>query len=621
MNANTRFPRLRSSIAGDATCRFHSACVTPCGTSRAVTRRVGRAAVTALIVSGISLLGPAGLAAASSHSLAVANESAGANSWIATAPGVDPVPLPSDPGEPPPEPTVSGEPEPEPEPSPSVSNGTPTPTPTPTPEVEVPPTEPTDEVPQQRPASPPSVAVTQIPWLSILLAVATLVISGVIIFVLARRGRRAAAAAPDETLDPDDTCDGDELQDPALTLAAMIVTGEAMIQGGYPVDSVQDALKDIAHVNGESTAEIVTFPSAVLVSLRRGSTVETETVATGGASLLMYQIEALDSAVLAARSGALSPRKLLKRLHSIRDLVPPFSFVQRLIASVVMSSGLAMMLDASWAGIALAGLLGGLVGALMLWGARIDARYQPLLVVAAAFFVALVVFLVARTNLDLGILPAVAAPLVMLLPGALLTTGVIELSTGEIMAGASRLAAGAMRLVLLAFGIVAAAALVGVPSIQLDSAVQPLGILAPWIGVAAFGAGLVVYQCARPGSLPWILLVLYVAYAAQVLGGVFLGAVLSAAIGALVMTPVAIYISRQPSAPPAVVSFLPGFFLLVPGSLGLVGVTAILDGDSTGVATLTTTLATMVSITLGLLFGLGLSNLMTRASARRQKST
>src|SRR5690606_2928944 len=134
-----------------------------------------------------------------------------------------------------------------------------------------------------------------------------------------------------------------------------------------------------------------------------------------------------------------------------------------------------------------------------------DARYQPLLVVAASFFVALVVFLVARANLDLGILPAIAAPLVMLLPGALLTTGVIELSTGEIMAGAPRLAAGAMRLVLLAFGIVAAAALVGVPGIQLDSAAQPLGILAPWIGVAAFGAGLVVYQCARPKSLGWIL--------------------------------------------------------------------------------------------------------------------
>lgn len=393
-----------------------------------------------------------------------------------------------------------------------------------------------------------------------------------------------------------------------------------MIEGGYPVDQVQDALKDIARVNGESVAEIITFPAAVLVSLRSGGTVQTEAVSTGGASLLLFQLEELDTTVQEARRGALSPDDLLRRMRIIRRRVPPFSFVQRLIASVFISVGLAMLLDASWAGLALAGLLGGFVGALMLLGSNIEPRYQALLVVAAAFVVALVVFLVVRANLDPGILPSLVAPLVMLLPGALLTTGVIELSTGEIVAGSARLAAGVMRLVLLAFGIVAAAALVGLPRIQLDSAAQPLGAAAPWIGVAVFGVGLVVYQCARPRALPWILLLLYVAYAAQVIGGVFLGAALSAAIGALVMAPVAVFIARQSSGPPAIVSFLPAFLILVPGALGLAGVTSILDGDSSGLATLTTTMATMVAITLGVLVGLSLSNLQSWASARRRKS-
>jgi uncharacterized membrane protein YjjB (DUF3815 family) len=162
--------------------------------------------------------------------------------------------------------------------------------------------------------------------------------------------------------------------------------------------------------------------------------------------------------------------------------------------------------------------------------------------------------------------------------------------------------------------------LVGVTRIQLDSAAQPLGAAAPWFGVAVFGVGLAVYQCARPRSLPWILLVLYVAYAAQVIGGVFLGAVLSAAIGALVMTPVAVLVARQPSGPPAIVSFLPAFWLLVPGALGLVGVTSILDGDAGGLATLTTTISTMVAITLGVLVGLGLSSLLSRRFARGRNS-
>ncbi len=52
---------------------------------------------------------------------------------------------------------------------------------------------------------------------------------------------------------------------------------------------------------------------------------------------------------------------------------------------------------------------------------------------------------------------------------------------------------------------------------------------------------------------------------------------------------------------------MPAFWLLVPGALGLVGVTTILDGDTYGLRTLTTTTTTMVAIALGVLVGLAFS--------------
>ena len=55
-------------------------------------------------------------------------------------------------------------------------------------------------------------------------------------------------------------------------------------------------------------------------------------------------------------------------------------------------------------------------------------------------------------------------PLVTFLPGAALTTSVVELSAGEMVTGASRLVAGTLQLVLLAFGIVAGAQAFGAPS-------------------------------------------------------------------------------------------------------------------------------------------------------------
>ena len=56
-------------------------------------------------------------------------------------------------------------------------------------------------------------------------------------------------------------------------------------------------------------------------------------------------------------------------------------------------------------------------------------------------------------------MPTLIAPLITLLPGALLTTAVIELASGQMISGAGRLAAGATQLLLLALGIVGPALL------------------------------------------------------------------------------------------------------------------------------------------------------------------
>lgn len=511
---------------------------------------------------------------------------------------------PSEPGEPG-DPGVSPEPELTPSPEPEPSEPAPSEEPSPAPE-ETPKPEGGETV--FVPGLPPVVSSSDTSWLSIGIAVAAILISLAIAALIVRRRPAPAASIPfrqDQNL-----ASSDEL------LGALTTVGETMIDSGYPVTMVKAALEDLALVNDAPDAEVVVFPTALLVSVPDGAKTLTKVVSAGSASYLLHQVDAVDRVIEEGRRSPSSARWVRAQLAQAVASPAPFTPLQRVAAYALASVGISVLLGASWAGVAVSAALGLAVGAALLSSERVPSSYRVLVTVLAALGVSMVVFLLARTSVDPGVLPSLVAPLVILLPGGLLTTAVIELATGHIMAGAARLAAGAMRLVLLAVGILGAAALVGVPELEFTGADEPLGPIAPWIAVAVFGFGIAVHQCARPQSIAWIILVLYVAYGAQVLGNIFFGGVLSALVGAAAMTPVAVFVARQRSGPPAIVSFLPAFWLLVPGALGLVGVTAILDGDSSGLNTLSTTIATMVAIALGVLIGLAATRLLG-AGARR----
>ena len=177
------------------------------------------------------------------------------------------------------------------------------------------------------------------------------------------------------------------------------------------------------------------------------------------------------------------------------------------------------------------------------------------------------------------------ASLVVFLPGAALTTAVLELAAGQMISGSSRLVSGGVQLALLAFGILAGIEAVGVPSSQVlvrhRATARRLGAVARRARVRRRRDTWRTRR--RPGRSSGLLVVLYAAWSGQVLGNAVLGGYVSALVGAAVMTPVAFLVSRLPSAMPAHASFLPGFWLLVPGALGLIGLTQLAgDGDGAG---------------------------------------
>ena len=487
--------------------------------------------------------------------------------------------------------------------------------------------------PESRPATQPAVQTSTIPLGSAVFAAIVLVAVALLVRAAVRRTPPPAPPAPGG-----DTATGatageaivDEVAGPApgsfeeaQTLQFLLELGRGLIDAGESSANTAQTLEDVAEVNGIRGLGAVVLPTALIVSVPHGSDVQTEVRTAGGAKLTMDQSDELVRVVRRAEHAEITPGEGLAAIARARTLPPRFSPPMRLLGATIFTVGLVLLLRGSWADLVLGAVLGVGVGALQIALARTTSReirnYQAFWPLLAAFAVTVVVLGLGRVWSELSVFAPLVAPLVTFLPGGLLTTGVLELSSGHVISGAGRLASGVMQLVLLALGIVAGAQLVGVPaSIIGETSSDPLGVAAAWLGVAVFGVGVFLFYGARTEALRWILLVLYVAYAGQVIGGLFFGGTLSAFYGAVAMTPVAMLAARQEDGPSMLVTFTPGFWLLVPGALGLEGITRIFGDDEVeGINAMVTTVATMVSVSLGVLLGLAVGSRIPALSRPR----
>jgi uncharacterized membrane protein YjjB (DUF3815 family) len=70
------------------------------------------------------------------------------------------------------------------------------------------------------------------------------------------------------------------------------------------------------------------------------------------------------------------------------------------------------------------------------------------------------------------------------------------------------------------------------------------------------------------------------------------------------MVPIAHIVSHARTAPPAHVMFLPAFWLLVPGTIGLIGITEIVGNNAQhGTQNVAAALTSIPSVALGILVG------------------
>jgi uncharacterized membrane protein YjjP (DUF1212 family) len=380
----------------------------------------------------------------------------------------------------------------------------------------------------------------------------------------------------------------------------LVRLGAAMIATGQPAHEVQEELADVSAHLGYGDIQIGAGPTSITVALASGAPATFELITT--------QLR-LDQAVDVRRiryellTDRVDRDRALIQLAALPGRPPRYPTWLRHLGFVAVAAGIAMILQPGRAN-----LLGAVLCAVVViglgWGAERSQLLATLLPTVAAFVVACVVLSAAQAGLLDGPLRTVLPPLAALLPGALIVNGMSELAAGHMQAGSSRLMYGTVQLGLFALGLVAAVALLNVEAPQLANLrVDDLGWWAPVVGLAIIGIGICLMEGVGLRLLPWVLLLLMVAGTAQGVGQHFGPAALGSFFGAAAASMGAMLIEALRPQLPRLVVFLPAFWLLVPGSLGLLGATQLVVDPGQALELGLGVAVIICAIALGLLVG------------------
>jgi uncharacterized membrane protein YjjP (DUF1212 family)/uncharacterized membrane protein YjjB (DUF3815 family) len=376
--------------------------------------------------------------------------------------------------------------------------------------------------------------------------------------------------------------------------------GAAMVATGQPVDEIEDELREVGRHLGAPDVKVAAGPTAVHVGLASGVPATLQSV---DGPLRLDQAADVRLIRHLLVTGQVDVERAVDRLVGLRGKPPRYPPWLADVGFVTVAVGICLILQPG-----LANLGAAVVGGAIVVGLSRLARWYPsllaLLPTVAGFVVSALVFAAADAGLLDGALRTVLPPLAVLLPGALMVTGLSELAAGAMVAGSSRLLYGTVQLLLFALGIAAAAALLRTPAQLLGNVrVAELGWWAAPLGLIVIGVGIALMESVPVRLMPWVLAVLVVTFLAQLAGqrlgapalGSFLGAV-AATLGAST----AELIHRRL---PRLVVFLPSFWLLVPGSLGLIGVSEVAIVSGQGPTVGFEVLAVILAIAMGLLVG------------------
>lgn len=302
--------------------------------------------------------------------------------------------------------------------------------------------------------------------------------------------------------------------------------------------------------------------------------------------------------------GEVSAEQAYARLSNWQP-TPLYPLWLQILCWGLTGGAVAVMLTASWAGILAAAVAGAMTGLLVTQAGA--ALREGGLEAIAALFSTFLVFVLNRLVPGLDVFVVIMSSLIVLIPGLGLTIAVTELSTDHLASGSARLSGALVTLLKLSLGVLIGTIVVGwfgwsPESVSASSLTSPPDWFRwPALLAAAFSFGVLFSVRLKEFHFAMIAAIIsYVVSRVGVAAGGLEFGVLLASMSVAVLSNLYGRVFKQSGA----LIRVPGVILLVPGTIGYHGATALfLDGGTNLTDTTLLALRLLIALVGGLLFG------------------
>ena len=381
----------------------------------------------------------------------------------------------------------------------------------------------------------------------------------------------------------------------------MLKLARALHAYGYSAARLEDILAATADRLGLAGHRFFSMPTQIMAAFGPEDRQRTHLLRVEPGEVNLGKVAALEQVSLDVAQGRASPEEGMERIERIVAAPSPYGPAVVTLAHGVLSGTVCQFLGGGWREIVVATVLGLGLGLLAIYAAS-HARVGRVFESLAAFLISTAAIGLARLVGPISVFVATLAGLIVLMPGLLLTTAITELATRHLASGTLRLSSAFMTLLGIVFGVALGSRL-GAMLFGDPASAIPVGLpgWAPYVAIVLASASSVVILRADPRDAPWIVAAGVLGVLSGRLGAAKLGLELGMFVAAFGVAMASAAYERWRNRPAPVV-LVPGILLLVPGSIGYLSMSSLMERNTVaGIDTAFTMVLTAVSLVAGLL--------------------